>query len=280
VARIFVPRLETEQAQATLYRILDAIAKTTYHYQDRLEVLGQMAKITGGSVVPRQASAIVDHILSAIYSSSDDRQGIARLRVLEALGSKLTFEQAQALLDPLLTAVIEVKDVDRLALLAQAVHSLGPTPGQVEVVFATITEALNRTSRSRELSALANAAQSLGPPPSAETQKYAADTFKTQLSTADEPGMAVAFAGAVATLLPSEPPEIYVAGIVQLLKWPTTAGPATDVLLTALHERMPGAPGKEAGLDATVAWVAATYPDIDLDSPPTFPVSGSTGGGW
>jgi hypothetical protein len=92
--------------------------------------------------------------------------------------------------------------------------------------------------------------------------------------------MAVAFAGAVATLLPSEPPEIYVAGIVQLLKWPTTAGPATDVLLTALHERMPGAPGKEAGLDATVAWVAATYPDIDLDSPPTFPVSGSTGGGW
>ena len=41
-----------------------------------------------------------------------------------------------------------------------------------------------------------------------------------------------------------------------------------------------GAPGKEAGLDATVAWVAATYPDIDLDSPPTYPASGSTGGAW
>ena len=34
---------------------------------------------------------------------------------------------------------------------------------------------------------------------------------------------------------------------------------------------MPDAPGKEAGLDATVAWVAETYPDIDLDSPPTSP---------
>lgn len=42
----------------------------------------------------------------------------------------------------------------------------------------------------------------------------------------------------------------------------------------------PGAPGEEAGLDANVAWVAATYPDIDLDSPPTFPASASTGGAW
>ncbi len=64
------------------------------------------------------------------------------------------------------------------------------------------------------------------------------------------------------------------------LKWPTTAGPATDALLEVLHERVPGAPGKEAGLDATVAWVAATYPDIDLDSPPTYPASGSTGSTW
>ena len=43
------------------------------------------------------------------------------------------------------------------------------------------------------------------------------------------------------------------------------------MLLQVLHDRVPGAPGKEAGLDATVAWVAATYPDIDLDSPPTYP---------
>ena len=82
--------------------------------------------------------------------------------------------------------------------------------------------------------------------------------------------------------LPLDPakPESYVAAIVELLKWPTTAGRATDALLEVLHERVPEAPGKEAGLDATVAWVAATYPDIDLDSPPTYPASGSTGGAW
>jgi hypothetical protein len=99
------------------------------------------------------------------------------------------------------------------------------------------------------------------------------------LATTDEPPVAEAFAGAISVLLKAEPPRAYVAAVVELLKWPTTAGPATDALLEALHERVPGAPGKEAGLDATVAWVAATYPDIDLDSPPTFPASGSTGGG-
>ena len=56
--------------------------------------------------------------------------------------------------------------------------------------------------------------------------------------------------------------------MVELLKRPTTVGSATDALLEILHQRVPKAPGKEAGLDANVAWVAATYPAIDLDSPP------------
>ena len=94
------------------------------------------------------------------------------------------------------------------------------------------------------------------------------------------PSVAQRFARAIAVTLPADPPKHYVAAIVELLKWPTTVGPATDALLEVLHERIPGAPGKEAGLDATVAWVAATYPAIDLDSAPTFPVSGSTDGAW
>ena len=106
------------------------------------------------------------------------------------------------------------------------------------------------------------------------------EVSRAVLAGADEPSVAEAFARAIALTLPAELPKPYVAAIVELLKWPTTAGPATDALLEALHERVPGAPGKEAGLEATVAWVAATYPDIDLDSPPTYPGSGSTGSTW
>ena len=60
----------------------------------------------------------------------------------------------------------------------------------------------------------------------------------------------------IAALL--EPGSASVAIIVELLKWPTTAHPSvTGVLLDALYQRVPGAPGQEAGLDATVAWVVA-----------------------
>ena len=80
---------------------------------------------------------------------------------------------------------------------------------------------------------------------------------------------------------PSSPALSHVAAIAELPKWPTSAEPgATAALLEVLHDRVPGAPGKEAGLDANVRWIATTFPEIDLDSPPTPPASGSTGGAW
>jgi hypothetical protein len=114
----------------------------------------------------------------------------------------------------------------------------------------------------------------------AEQARATIAVMRTVLGETAEPKVAWAFARAVAVVLLADRPEVYVAKIVELLKWPTTAGPATDALLEALHERVPSAPGKEAGLDATVAWVAETYPEIDLDSPPSYPASGNAGVGW
>jgi hypothetical protein len=48
-----------------------------------------------------------------------------------------------------------------------------------------------------------------------------------------------------------------------------TAAPATNVLIEALREV--GGPGKDAGLDATLAWLRNAYPDIDLDAVPVCP---------
>ena len=124
-----------------------------------------------------------------------------------------------------------------------------------------------------QLQALAQAVQTLGPKLKAEQSETATKMAWTVLADAHDPRVAGAFARAIAANLPAEPAKPYVTAIVELLKWPTTAGPATEALLEVLHERVPDAPGKEAGLDATVAWVAATYPDIDLDSPPTCPAT-------
>ncbi len=99
------------------------------------------------------------------------------------------------------------------------------------------------------------------------------------LAGTDDPTVAEAYASDRRSL-PADPPQPYVAAVVELLKWPTTVGPATDALLEVLHDRVPGAPGKEAGLDGTVQWVAETYPEIGLDSPLAYPASGSTSGAW
>ena len=128
-----------------------------------------------------------------------------------------------------------------------------------------------------QLWALALAVQALAPELDPKHTEAAIEAVRTVLANADMLDVATAFARALALTLPANPTKPYVAVIVDLLKWPTTAGPATDALLEVPHERVPEAPGKEAGLEATVAWVPATYPDIDLDSPPTYPGSAGTG---
>ena len=71
--------------------------------------------------------------------------------------------------------------------------------------------------------------------------------------------------------LPREPAARYVGEIVEALKYPTTAGPATDAILDALHDRLPNAPGHKAGLAETLAWTRKTFPGIDVSSPAVCP---------
>jgi hypothetical protein len=67
-----------------------------------------------------------------------------------------------------------------------------------------------------------------------------------------------------------ESAAFFVGAIVELLKYPIAAGPATDVLLEALRMATPGA---RAGLPANLRWLADTYPAIDFRSaPPDAPL--------
>lgn len=80
------------------------------------------------------------------------------------------------------------------------------------------------------------------------------------------------WADTIETLVRRYPDEAYVAALVEILKYPTAAGEPTDLLLTRLRERFPPVAALPDGdLAAVVAWIAATYPKIDLDSPPKRP---------
>jgi ribosomal protein S7 len=306
-----------EQVEAVLRPALDAVQETNDFSE--LRVLAQAIQALGPTLTPDQAEVALGAVLDAFQNAGESREGpdlakaVQTLSVripseraqvafgwvlgvihattsryshqalasaIQTLGAKLQPEQARDLLGPVLDAIGMTADPDQLRTLVQAVQTLDPklNPEAAQTTLRLVLNAIQQTTDSDQLQALGQAVQALGT--AVEQREPAILLARRVLATTDAPKVAAAFAGALAALLSAKPPRRYVAEITELLKWPTAAGPATDVLLEALHERVSDAPGKEAGLDATVAWVAATYPDIDLDSPPTFPASGSTGGGW
>jgi hypothetical protein len=263
IIRVLGPELSAEQAQAALAPVLAAIGRATT--PDHIAALAQAVQALGPS--REQAQAALAPVLAAIGRATAPDQIPPLAHAVQALGPSP--EQAQAALAPVLAAIGQAADGPDTEYLAEAFGILGRSlnPEAARAALAPILEACRRNTDPDPLLPLARALQVLGSKVTGEDAEHAADVASTMLATSDYPRIAEASARVIAVILPAMPVQPFVASVVELLKWPTTAGPATDALLEVLHERVPGAPGKEAGLDATVAWVAATYPDIDLDSP-------------
>ena len=281
IGRAFGLEPPADVVQRLLGPVLDAIPKTID--PDQLQALDQAVQSLAPKLSPEQAQAALGPVLDAIPNTTSPSALQALAQAVQSLAPKLSPEQAQAALGPVLDAIPKTTDPDQIQALAQAVQSLTPTPEQAQAALGPVLDAIPKTTDPYQLQDLAQAVQSLAPKLSPEQAQASAEPLRTVLTTTDDPAIAAAFARAIAVALPLDPikPQPYAAAIVELLKWPTTAEPgATEALLEVLHDRLPAAPGKEAGLAATVRWVATTFPEIDLDSPPTPPASGSTGAAW
>ncbi|MFO1049166.1 MAG: toll/interleukin-1 receptor domain-containing protein [Geminicoccaceae bacterium] len=282
----FALTLTPEQAQATFGPLFDAIGQTTDPFE--LLALAQAAQ----ALTPEQAQATIGSVVNIIRQTPFNflHQDLAQTG--QALASKLSLEQAQLQLGSILDGIRQAADPQKAKILAQIIQALAPklTPKYAEAAFGPLLDAIRQTSPhsllpgpAQTVETLAQTVETLAPKLAPEQVQEFSDLSRAILATATVPSAATSFARAIAVTLPVDPakPQPYVANIVELLKWPTTAEPgATEALLEVLHDRVPGAPGKEAGLDATVRWVATTFPEIDLDSPPTPPASGSTGAAW
>ncbi len=277
IKRAFGLRPNDQDIARLVSPVVDAIRQTTDPYQ--LKALAQAVQILGPKLSAVQAQAALRPVLAAIPETTDPNQLQALAQAVQALGA--TPKQAQAALGAVLDAIHQTTDPYQLQALAQAMQALGPAPGQAQAALGPVLDAIPKTTKPDQLQA--QAVQALGPKLALEQAAPSIEVSRTMLATTHEPPVAEAFARAIAVTLPVDRanPQPYVAAIVELLKWPTTAEPgAIEALLEVLHDRMPESPGKEAELDATVRWVAATFPEIDLDSPPIPPASGSTGGAW
>jgi hypothetical protein len=134
-----------------------------------------------------------------------------------------------------------------------------------------IVSALQHTNDARTFARLTEAAQSLTGDLTVEQTRSTLAVVRPVLAWEHTRDKAAAWATAFAMLLSKNHSENYVADIVEVLKYPTLAGPATDVMLDALRDIDARAPGREAGLAASLEWLRTTYPSIDLDARPHCP---------
>jgi hypothetical protein len=123
------------------------------------------------------------------------------------------------------------------------------------------------TSEPDQLQVLAQAVQAMAPNLDALQSGTIYRAIPSVLGWAGTADEATAWASALISVLPREPPRNRIVVISEALKYPTSAGTATAVLLNGL--RRIGAPGEDAGLDANLTWIRTTYPEID--APPVCP---------
>ena len=158
-----------------------------------------------------------------------------------ALPAKLSDTQAQAAVEPVLAA-IKGTTPDALRALAKTLQTLAPklSDTQAQAAIEPVLAAIKATTDSYAPGALAQALQALAPKLSDMQKQLATVSAQGVLGWAPTMKPAEAWARVLAVLLPRDPEARYAGEIVEPLKYPTTAGPATDALLDALHDRLPG----------------------------------------
>jgi hypothetical protein len=214
-------------------------------------------------------------------------------QAVEALAPQLTREQAQAALGSALEAMWGEAmrgstDGEGLRLVALAVQALPVqlTREQAQAALGAILDAMRRSSTdSYGRLSFAQAVEALAPKLVLEAKRDMQPLARSGLGATGNGNVAIAWARALEALLPPAPASDYAGALVEVLKYPTTAlrkksgsdsepASATEYLLGKLHERFPDMRALQRdNLQDTLAWIAKSYPEIDLTSPPVRPAS-------
>ena len=270
-------RPTTQQASNALGPLLDAIRLATpvvslTSDSEQLWVLAQAMRLLSVQLTSEQASEALKIVLTALVRQTGSHtQALAK--AVEALAGRLDGAQAQTALGLVLTAIGSALNPDEVQTLAEAVQALAGKldDTQVQAAFGRVFDDIKNATDLDQILALDEAVKALPGQLAVAQAPAAVAIVRPRLAWAKTSDDATSWARALVTPLPRANPGFSVAEIVKALQYPTSAGPATDVLLDGLHGIDPRAPGKEAGLAANLVWLSTAYPAIDLHTPPACP---------
>jgi uncharacterized protein (DUF2267 family) len=314
------PKLTTDQAEAALRAILHAmfsrgwlgaglqpVSKETAGSLGLPKLRGAFvgavmsgspadnAKILAGDVILTFDGKTIDRVPTLVRLIAGERPGKEVVVTLWRGGEKkdLTVklgEDTVRLGEDLQDAM---KSVD-LTAMANALKALPVqlTAEQAQLAHSGILKVLRQnTPKSYARHVMAELVEALAPKLTDEAKADMLGVARSGLGAAGSGDLSVYWARAFEALLSPSPANAYVAAIVEVLKYPTTAiknprweytrrrdpggdepSSATAYLQKQIYDRFPNAKELESGNPADlVDWIAKNYPKIDLVCPPARP---------
>ena len=230
-----------------------------------------LASRTLADLLPAEARARALAPVQLRVDTETDPDRLARLSsVIPALALGMTPAQADALFPRLTSAMENTLYADQLLTLkvAAAAVTTKVSRDTVAPFVAAVAKALASASDIDRIDALTATMQALGARTDAGLQ---GDLRLTLIAWSATPDQAAAAVRAFLETPTGDSGEVRVQSLVEILKYPTVTGQAAHHVLDALRVLNAQAPGGDAGLDASLRWLATTYPGLRIDTAPVCP---------
>jgi hypothetical protein len=254
-------KLTESQVQQGLYPLLQQIGSTTH--LAALQALAKAVQTLSCKFTEAQAQEAFAKILGQI-GTSDLATLQALAKALQALAAKLTEAQAQQALDPILQYIGQTTDLVTHQALAEAFQALttNSTEAQAQQALDQVLQQIGQTTNSSALQALARGLGALGTKLTDAQALQSLLVAVSSLAWAASDEEAAAWARTLVTLLPRTINRDATTELIAAIVFPTAAGPATEILLEAIRARHHDAPTKEAGMQASLSWLASKFPEV------------------
>ena len=237
--QVFVPGLTPVQVSQVLHGAVEDIPVTSEQLSARMNVL----RVIAPKLTPEQLSLAFTYVLDRSRTSNTAEQSRVATSVLEALG-------------------------DALKALAPKMSS-----DQLQATLGALIKSLHNTDIALESARFIRTLEDFAPHLAADQIAMLASIAQARLALAVGPEEGAAWARLLTVELKRRPEETHLREVIKILKYPTSAGEPTAVLLSGIRDRFSTFP-RDGGLWELIAWVKERrVPALqsELTSPPVNP---------